>query len=313
MSVSVMRGGLEESRHQVHVAVARADGSLVAWAGDPERLTTLRSTAKPLQLQVAVDAGACEGWDDELVAVCCSSHVGLDEHMDAVRRGFASAGLDPALLRNSSGGVETRLRHDCSGNHLGFLAASAARGWPLEGYRAPEHPSQQAALEVVAAAARVRASGIPTCPDGCGVLCFALPLRIAAAIYARLPEEHPRQAGAMRARPDMVRGPGELDTELMRHIPGAVSKCGAEALHCLSLPEQGLGMALRIDDGSYRAVDPASMAVLRQLLGDGALPEALNPFASPPVLDSNGVAIGELRGHVRLTSRSGAHMEDSYR
>jgi|tagenome__1003787_1003787.scaffolds.fasta_scaffold20935148_2 L-asparaginase len=309
MSVSVMRGGLEESRHQVHVAVARPDGTLVAWAGDPERLTTMRSTAKPLQLQVAIDAGACEGWDDELVAVCCSSHVGLDEHVAAVRRGFEAAALDPELLRNSSGDVEARLRHDCSGNHLGFLAASAARGWPLEGYRAPEHPSQQAALGVVAAAARVPAAEISTCPDGCGVVCFALPLRVAAAIYARLPDEYPRQAAAMRARPEMVRGPGELDTELMRHLPSAVSKGGAEALHCLSLPEQGLGVAVRIDDGGSRAVAPASFDVLRQLLGEQAIPDALEPFRGPPVLDSSGVAIGNLRGHVKLTSRSGSSME----
>jgi L-asparaginase len=302
MSVSVMRGGLEESRHRVHVAVARPDGTLVARAGDPDRVTTLRSTAKPFQLQVAIEAGACERWDDQLVAVCCSSHVGLDTHVEAVRRGFAAAGLEPELLRNAAGDVETRLRHDCSGNHLGFLAASAARGWPLQGYRAPEHPSQQAALDVVAQAARMHGADIPTCPDGCGVVCFGLPLRVAAAMYARLWDEHPRQASAMRARPDMVRGPGELDTELMRHVPGLVSKCGAEALHCMSLTDQGLGVAVRIEDGGFRAVDPASLDVLRQLLGEEALAPELEAFRAPPVLDSNGLAVGALRSHVRLTS-----------
>jgi L-asparaginase II len=304
MSVSVIRGGLEESRHQVHVAVVDADGTLVASAGDPDRLTTLRSTAKPFQLQPLVEAGGAEGWDDELVAVCCSSHLGLDMHVEALRRGFDRAGLDPELLRNSVGDVETRLRHDCSGNHLGFLALSKLRGWPLEGYRAPEHPSQLAALETVACHARIAAQDIPTCTDGCGVVCFALTLRNAAAMFARLPAELPRQAAAMRARPEMVRGPGELDTELMRHLPGAVSKVGAEALHCMALPEQGLGMAVRIDDGGFRALDPASADVLHQLLGEGSFPAALEGFRSPPVLDSNNVAVGELRSNVRLTSQS---------
>jgi L-asparaginase II len=308
MSVSVMRGGLEESRHQVHVAVVDADGALVASAGDPDRLTTLRSTAKPFQLQPLVEAGGADGWDDELVAVCCSSHLGLDMHLPPLRRGFAAARLDPDLLRNSSGDVETRLRHDCSGNHLGFLALSKLRGWPLEGYREPGHPSQAAALEAVSRHSRVAAADIPTCRDGCGVVCFALPLQTAAALFARLPAELPRQAAAMRAFPEMVRGPGELDTELMRHIPGAVSKVGAEALHCLALPEQGLGVAIRIDDGGFRALDPAAADVVRQLLGDGGFPGQLVPFLSPPVLDSNEMAVGELRSNVRLTGRSASGM-----
>ena len=120
MSVTVVRGGLEESRHQVHVAVAGADGELVAWHGDPQRLTTLRSAAKPFQAEPLVASGALEafGFDDETLAVCCASHAGTDAHVAAVRRGLDAAGVDAERLRNTTGSVERRLRHDCSGNHL---------------------------------------------------------------------------------------------------------------------------------------------------------------------------------------------------
>src|SRR5439155_15303919 len=114
MPVTVMRGGLEESRHTVHVAVVDQSGRLVASAGDPDRLTTLRSAAKPYQLQPLVERGGCDAWDDATVAVCCASHMGLDVHVAALRRGFAQAAVDEELLRNAGGDVETRLRHNCS-------------------------------------------------------------------------------------------------------------------------------------------------------------------------------------------------------
>ena len=36
-----------------------------------------------------------------------------------------------------------KLFHNCSGKHAGMLALCRAHGWPLEGYRLPDHPVQQ--------------------------------------------------------------------------------------------------------------------------------------------------------------------------
>jgi L-asparaginase II len=306
MTVAVVRGGIEESRHQVHVAVCRPDGSLVASAGDAGRLTTLRSAAKPIQAQPMVGSGAFDafGMDDEVLAVCCASHVGADEHAAAVRRGLAAAGLTEDLLQNTLGTTDERVRHNCSGNHLAFLALSAYEGWPVQGYRDPGHPSQVAALEHVARAARVEKVDVGTCTDGCGVVCFALPLRTIAAMYARLPDEVPRQADAMRAHPELVRGEGELDTEVMRAVPGAVSKAGAEALTCISLPEQGLGVAIRVEDGAWRAVEPAVVSVLSQLLGWQAPPSELARFRRPVVRNSPGDIVGFVEASVTLATVS---------
>ena len=95
---------------------------------------------------------------------------------------------------------------------------------------------------------------------------FALPLATIAAMYARLPELLPRQRAAMRSHPGMIAGPGDLDTELPPALPGAVAKGGAEGLGCVSLGEQGLGVAVRVEDGDYRAVEPDA--------DDGARPAA---------------------------------------
>jgi L-asparaginase len=305
MSVTVMRGGLAESRHQVHVAVVRPDGTLVASAGDPDRPTTLRSAAKAVQAQPLLDAGVPDdaGWDDAILAVCCASHAGQDIHAETVRRGFRLAGVDPEHLRNCSGDLETRLRHNCSGNHLNFLALSKAKGWPLEGYRDREHPSQQAALAAIAQATGRDSSTIGLCSDGCGVLAFELSLREIATLYAGLPEHFPRQADAMRSHPDLVSGEGEFDTVVMRAVPGAVAKGGAEALRAMSLPEQGLGVAVRVEDGAFRAVDPAAMDVLLQLLGEPDEP-VLEALRRPPLLNASNEVVGEVVSDVRLINRS---------
>ena len=302
MPVTVVRGGVPESRHEVHVAVSDASGRLLAWHGDPDRPTTMRSSAKPLQADPLVQSGAADelGIDDETLAVCCASHGGLDVHVAAVERGLAAAGLTAEALRNATGAPEQRLRHNCSGNHLAFLALSAYRGWDIDDYRAPGHPSQLAALSAVAAAAEVAEEDIPLCTDGCGVVCFTLPLLAIASIYARLDDLVPRQAAAMRAHPVMVAEPGDIDTELPQVLTGAVSKGGAEGLGCVALPD-GLGVAVRVEDGAWRAVEPAVMEVLAQLLGWQEEPAALSRFRRPVFTNSPGDVVGFLEAEVPLT------------
>ena len=151
-----------------------------------------------------------------------------------------------------------------------------------------------------------RASGVPaaeiaTCTDGCGVVCFALPLATIASMYARLPELLPRQRAAMRSHPGMIAGPGDLDTELPPALPGAVAKGGAEGLGCVSLGEQGLGVAVRVEDGDYRAVEPTLMTVLGQMLGWSQPPPSLASFQQPELRNSPGDVVGFLRADVPLT------------
>jgi L-asparaginase len=301
--VTSYRNGFPESHHRVHAVAVHTDGTVIGACGDPERVTTLRSAAKPFQAQPLIASGGLDALDldDRVLAVVCASHAGQDIHAEAVTRGLLACGLDASALRNSLGPPEERLRHNCSGNHLGFLANSVHHGWQTEGYRSPEHPSQRAALAVMAEHAELDAAAIPTVTDGCGVVAFALPLRVIATMYARLAERLPRQFAAMTAHPELVRGDGDLDTEAMRAIPGCVSKGGAEALSCMGLTREGIGVAVRIDDGNPRASAPAALAVLGQLLSWDAVPAGLRALSEPVLANTVGEPVVRLQARVELS------------
>jgi L-asparaginase II len=278
--VEIVRGGILESSHQVHAAVVRADGSLLAFVGDPGRLTILRSAAKPFQARVFLRE--TDAVRDDVLAVMCASHEGLPMHVEAVQRGLAAYRLDARRLENDpSLPASERLRQQCSGTHMGFLAAAKAHGWPLAGYCDRDHPSQQAAHEELALAARRPTDRIPVVVDACGLATFALPLQVIAALYARLPRSDPRQYAAMRAFPDLVAGPRRFDSRLMHVVPGAVAKLGAEGLEAVCLAHEELGIAVRVEDGDSgnRAVVPAALAILPQLLDLDLSP--LDDLAAP--------------------------------
>ena len=156
--------------------------------------------------------------------------------------------------------------HNCSGKHAGMLATCRARGWPTEGYRLAGHPLQDEILAEIAAAAELDPSNLETAVDGCGVVCFALPLERVAFMFSRFETRTggARVAAAMRAHPQLVGGAGRPDTELMRALPGWVAKGGAEALFCAAGPD-GLGVALKTEDGGYRALRPAIASFLAGL------------------------------------------------
>jgi L-asparaginase II len=245
--VTAMRGETVESVHRVH-AVAVKGGKVVAAAGDPGFVTFMRSSAKPIQAQPL--ARAREDLDERDLAIASASHLADEAQLAAVQALLAKApatedDLECAPFQGS------RLKHNCSGKHAGMLALCHEEGWPYEGYRLAEHPCQQAMLAEVAGLAGT--SEIPIAVDGCGVITFALPLERMAAAFTRIDE---RIAAAMRSYPELIRGPGALDTNLMQALPGWTAKGGAEGLFCAASPE-GLGVALKVEDGTHRALQPA--------------------------------------------------------
>jgi L-asparaginase II len=282
--VEVRRGGTVEALHRVH-AVAVRNGEIVQAAGDPELLTFLRSSAKPFQALPL--AAARPDLDERDLAIASASHLARPEQLAAVRALLAKA---PATDDELECGPEpTRLEHNCSGKHAGMLALCVARGWPKQDYRLADHPVQQACLAVVAEAAEVAPEGIPTGTDGCGVVAFARTLERMAHMFARLPalDEGPRIAAAMRAHPELIRGPGAPDTVLMRTHDGWAAKGGAEGLLCASGPG-GIGLALKVVDGGQRAVGPA-LAGFACRLG-----YPLPQLAVASVENSRGERVGEV-------------------
>src|SRR5437773_8943626 len=235
MFVESWRGSFVESRHRVHVAVVDSAGRLLARAGDPDLVTYWRSAAKPFQTLPLVDDGVVDrfGIGTQELALCCASHSSEPGQIALVRNLLAKiacserdllCGPHPPLSERvardyASRGVRlTAVYSNCSGKHAGMLALARHHGWPTEFYTRVEHPVQQRCLEEVSRWTDLPKHEIQTAVDGCGVVCYGLPLRNMAGAYARLgrrEEGEVRDGGDRGSRPD--RG-GPLPSPLPRVV-----------------------------------------------------------------------------------------------
>jgi L-asparaginase len=288
ISVAAIRGGTVEALHRVHAVAVDTDNRVVASTGNPTLVTFMRSSAKPLQaLPLARLPAKLEPRE---IGIACASHLARPEQVDAVQALLRRAGAsEDDLLCGLEGDPPSRLNHNCSGNHAGMLLVCRDRGWDIGGYGSPEHPVQRALVDEIAAAAELSAEDVVTAGDNCGVLTFGLTLERMALAFARLAglDGAERVIASMRADPDLIRGPGSPDARLMRLHPGWVAKGGAEALLCAMSPD-GMGIAVKVEDGGSRAVGPGLAWFLARLGIDAS------DLASTPVLNSRGEVVGEV-------------------
>ncbi|MES2306060.1 MAG: asparaginase [Gemmatimonadota bacterium] len=283
-AVVAVRGPLVESIHRVSVAVTRPDGEMVAWAGDPSQVTFWRSAAKPFQLLPLVEDGGVEsfGLDRAMLALACGSHNAEPIHREVGARWLAALGLSESDL--SCGGhpslwpaladmmihddvVPTPLWSNCSGKHAGLLALARLHGWPTAGYEESGHPVQQRVAATIAEWSGLAPDALQWGVDGCTAAAVALSLHGMAVAYARLgASDQPAMRtirDAMMSEPHLVAGTDRLDTILMQAWPGrVVAKIGAEGVYSASLPELGLGISLKVEDGDMRCAGIALVAVL---------------------------------------------------
>jgi L-asparaginase II len=292
--VEIVRGELVESRHAGAIAVADTQGHLVLALGDVARPVYPRSAVKALQAIPLVESGAADafGLSPDELAVACASHVGDKIQLDAVASLLAKAGLDQSYLACGAhwpvsdrttrellrAGQRPRAIHNnCSGKHAGMLAAAVHLGFEPHGYERPDHPLQVMIGRILSETCGVELDLDHIGVDGCSVPTFALPLGVLAAGFARLgsgaglsPERARAAQRLMRAcfaSPVLVSGDGRFDTIVLRALgPSAFVKGGAEGVHCAALPELGLGIALKIDDGAKRATERVMSALLAAFL-----------------------------------------------
>jgi L-asparaginase II len=321
LDVIVTRGALTESHHRVHAAVVNASGELIATSHDPALVTHWRSCAKPFQIMPLLEGGGFDalGWGDDQLALACGSHGGEPEHVAIAEAMLGSIGMeegdlacgphDPLAARGQkvlreSGTRPTRLHNNCSGKHSAMLGRAFVAKWPTFGYEREEHPVQQECLAEVAKWSGVDAGSIDQAIDGCGVVVFALPLGPMARAYARLADaarrshEVPsRVVHAMQTRPFLVGGSDRFDSAIIEATEGRViAKIGAEGVHSLAIIDEGIGIALKVEDGAQRAQFPAAISILQHY---GALPRALPPrlmeFWHRSLRNTRGEIVGEVR------------------
>ncbi len=331
----VMRGTVIESRHYGSLAIVDGAGNTVATAGIPELVTFLRSSAKPFQALPLIISGAADrfGFVDEEIAIACGSHNGEPIHTSTVQRMLNKLDLPPTALhcgvhepfsksvadvQRRAGIDATVLQNNCSGKHAGMLAVAKHLGEPLDLYTSPEHELQKDIRAVMGQFAGLTIDKIPIAVDGCSVPTFALPVTAMALAFARfvsraggvesgVAEACKRIGRAMTRYPEMVAGNGQFDTELMRVGQGRIiSKSGAEGIWCAAIEPSdrwpsGLGIAVKIEDGSPRARSVIAMEILRQLnlLSDDER-ETLRSFTIEPIKNRRGEIVGEIKPTVKL-------------
>jgi len=314
------------------VAAATPEGRLVAFQGDPEAATFLRSAAKPFQCLPLVLAGGAErfGLEAADLALICASHGGTPAHAQRAADLLARGGFGPGDLLcgahwpmdeesarrlREAGETPTPLHNNCSGKHAGMLLACRLLDLPVEDYVAPDHPWQRRVLGHIVDFFGVPEDAIGLAVDGCSLPTYRLPLAAAARAYAAL--AHPQAAGlppatasavdrivrAMTGEPAMVAGPGRFTTRLMEVTGGRVlGKEGAEGFYGLAVRGPvALGIAVKIADGGERCRDGVVLDVLRQLgCLAGAEFEELRELHSPPLHNHRGLRVGEVRPEVDL-------------
>ncbi|WP_333775606.1 asparaginase [Streptomyces sp. IBSBF 3136] len=302
----VVRSGFVEGRHRGSLVLLAADGSVELALGDVTSPVFPRSSNKPMQAAGMLRAGL--ELAGERLALAAASHSGEAFHRDLVRTMLDEHGLSPEHLKCppslpldqeelesylAAGQRPDRVAMNCSGKHTAMLAAAARRGWPLDSYLDPAHPLQQLIRTVLEEAAGEPVSAVGT--DGCGAPLMSLSLTGLARAFRSFVLAAPgtperRVADAMRAHPEFVAGTRRHDTWLMREIPGALSKVGAEAVQGLALPD-GRALALKIDDGAVRALRPALARALRL---SGVTAPVTDRVGRVPLL-GGGREVGEVR------------------
>ena len=336
--VHALRGGIVESFHRGALAIVDADGTLVRSLGDIDRPIFPRSACKVLQALPLVASGAAEafGLNDAELALACASHGGEPGHTATAASMLAKAGLDVTALEcgahwpyadsaikalAAAGQSPSALHNNCSGKHSGFvcvgcLMARAAGREPAEyvrGYIGRQHPVMREVTAALAAATGANLDQAPVGTDGCSIPTYAIPLRQLAHGFARvatgvgLSDGHARAAKRLRqavaASPFHVGGTVRFDTKVMQRLGERVfCKVGAEGVYCAALPDRGLGVALKMDDGNTaRAAEVVVAAVIEALV---ALSDDergfMASFSDAAMVNWNGIEVGRLQAGAGL-------------
>jgi L-asparaginase II len=318
----VWRGDVLEAVYRGHIAVVDAGGRLVAHAGDPDVVLTVRSTVKPLQALPFVAGGAVDsvGSSDEFIAIACASHQGEARHVAVVRDLLQRCGLDETALSCAphwpyseaasheliaTGEMPQRVHNNCSGKHAAMLAACVHAGWPIEGYAGVEHPLQHAVTDAMSQAAGLDVAAQPRGVDGCGLPTYGLPLATLARAFATAGarcEGFVRCQRAMAAHPHLVAGSRRFDTALLA-VAGdrLTAKVGGAACWVATSREGGPAVAIKLEAGVATGLPAVAIAALQaiDLLGSD-LPDALQPHAEVPLVNWEGAVVGRTRLHVSL-------------
>ncbi|HEV3248943.1 MAG TPA: asparaginase [Beijerinckiaceae bacterium] len=330
--VEVTRGGAVESEHRGSAVVMDPDGRAVLALGETGKRIFPRSAVKGLQALCLIETGAADRYEltQAELALACSSHSGEPRHAEAAASMLAKAGRDLTCLEcgthwpsneqaaralAAAGGEPTALHNNCSGKHSGFVCVACATNVDPKGYVRPDHAVQRRIKGVFEEMMEIKLPDAARGVDGCSIPTYATPLEALALAFARFGSgaklSRDRAAAARRLReavaaePFMVAGSRRFDTIVMGALGSKVfTKTGAEGVYCAALPEQGLGIAIKCDDGAGRAAEAVMASLICSFVPLTAAQQAIvEPYTDKPIVNWNGIETGKLRAAAELRAR----------
>jgi L-asparaginase II len=322
--VEVTRGNRVESVHRGMVVVVDGAGKTVFECGEVDAAIFPRSACKAMQALPLVESGAADayGFGNKELALSASSHSGEPEHvalaaamLNAAGRGEADLECgahwsfqQPVMIEQvRSLDRPNQLHNNCSGKHAGFVCACCHAGTDPKGYVTYEHPLQAEIRDVMRDLTGSVLDRDNCGIDGCSIPTYAVPLRALAQGFAKMvtgtgigaerAKASRRIIEACMAEPFYVAGTGRSCTQLMQAAPGRIfAKTGAEGVFCAAIPELGLAIALKCEDGASRAADSMVAAALARFFrGDQEVRERLLAIANHSLRNWNGIEVGTVR------------------
>ena len=313
-----------ENIHRGDVVAVNCGGEIIHSVGNAKLPMFWRSAAKPFQALPFVKNGGLKKYNlsQEELAILVLSHSGEDNHVALVRGILKKLGVDESVLDcgtlrplNSkafkkllaNGEKILPVHNQCSGKHSQIIALAIMLGEKIEGYIRPDHPAQKLIFKHVAMAAKVPEEKLEIGIDGCGVPVFYLPLFNMALAYARLSTPKLGDWGdyeiaatkirdAMSAYPQVVSGTGRIDLAVNEVSNGRIiAKMGSDAVYCMAIKDENLGIAFKIEDGDYLAITPMVIAVLKKFdLLTKSEAEKLDEQFPPTLKNHRGEVIGTI-------------------
>ena len=305
LKILVKRGSSVESIHRAHASICDTKGRTLMKAGSSDYETFIRSALKPFQVLPFLTSGTAEKYnlDEKTLAIACGSHSGSADQARTAFRLLWNADIDIKELKCPvPQNKKSKLQHNCSGKHSAFLATCKKMNWDLESYLMGHHPLQKEIFRRVAELLKIPAEELIAERDDCGAPTLLLRLSQMAILYAHLSRsdnpEFEKITRAMTNHPDLLAGEGNFDTELIkRGHKQIISKGGSEGIQCIGLLGEGLGLSIKVEDGSKRAKHAVAIHILRQL--EWITPSALEELDEIILQKKTGIYI-EVEGELKV-------------
>jgi L-asparaginase II len=168
-----------------------------------------------------------------------------------------------------------KLYHNCSGKHLGLMLLARELGDRVEDYWRRDSRTQREVQRMIASMSDTPEDKISVGVDGCGVPVFAVPFSGIARSYlklarpeliedARIREAVEGNVARLHAHPNMIAGADIVDSILTKN-PDLIGKSGALGVYAMGIRSLGLGVAVKVMDGSHDEFGPVAIRVLETL------------------------------------------------